>query len=227
LQINIEKKHLGYFCLFLVLVGGLVVFADGLNNNPGHPWQSINELMDPTTICTAENGLCGSGGGDSYWSQDGSDIYYDSGEVKVIDGNGFEIISPNPNLALTFSNPSTGKRWQWSYRGGDDTFGAYYHNSYNWGVRPHIELTAHAIELVKPVTGTAIFQDGVQFDIGEEYTASNDVVPEMYYAGDCESQYHRGRIQVMQRTNDPNEMDSLCFCSGNDNGDYRWYCLEP
>jgi len=81
--------------LFLVLVGGLVVFADGLNNNPGHPWQSIDELMDPTTICTESRVAdpsdvecyddVGEGGGEeSFWTSYGANaIYYDLGRVAI------------------------------------------------------------------------------------------------------------------------------------------------
>jgi hypothetical protein len=68
LQINIEKKHLGYFCLFLVLVGSLVVLATV--PNPGH---SLSEIENWETICTEArvadpSDVCyddvGEGGGD-------------------------------------------------------------------------------------------------------------------------------------------------------------------
>ena len=85
MQINIEKRHLGYFCLFLVLVGSLVVLATV--PNPGHP---LDDIEGWDTICTIENsgdGNCaddvGDGGGESIWSSLGDDIYYNIGKVAI------------------------------------------------------------------------------------------------------------------------------------------------
>jgi len=87
LQINIEKKHLGYFCLFLVLVGSLVVLATV--PNPGHPlddiegWDTIcteSRVVDPSDVCYDD---VGDGGGESLWTSLGNDIYYNIGKVAI------------------------------------------------------------------------------------------------------------------------------------------------
>ncbi len=106
MQINIEKKHLGYFCLVLFLVGSLVVLATV--PNPGH---SISEIEDGNTICTTENGLC-SGSGESYWNLHGDDIYYSSGNVEVRNGNGIELIGHSEHLELIFSDTYTDQGWK-------------------------------------------------------------------------------------------------------------------
>ena len=49
-EINVEKKHLGYFFLFLVLVGSLVVLATV--PNPGHP---LDDIEGWDNICTGTN----------------------------------------------------------------------------------------------------------------------------------------------------------------------------
>ena len=88
-EINVEKKHLGYFFLFLVLVGSLVVLATV--PNPGHP---LDDIEGWDNICTGTNVFdsehdcyddVGEGGGEeSFWTSYGANaIYYDLGRVAI------------------------------------------------------------------------------------------------------------------------------------------------
>ncbi len=93
--------------MFLVLIGSLVVLATV--PNPGHP---LSDIEGGDTICTTVNGLCSSGGGDSYWTQESDGIYYGDGNVKVRNGNNIEIIGSSEDLGLIFSDMPTNEKWK-------------------------------------------------------------------------------------------------------------------
>ncbi len=95
LEINIEKRHVYFLSMLIVLTGGILFVQGQGTNNFGHGAEAVDVVINDNLYdlqYAIDNGLLGGGGPNVGWVQSGNDSYYLGGNVGI----GKE----NPTVAL-------------------------------------------------------------------------------------------------------------------------------